>query len=304
MKLDIVPMTIAILGVLSVGALIGGLASLFDTTDLVRRLRGSQPAPTPGPVEPTVDFGRHLGPLARLTGANAAEVSRLRSQLSWAGYRGDYVVQVFLASKVVLAACALVSFAFLSTVRAEPIPQAVPLAIVAVGIGFFVPTLWLRSRVVYRQLAIERAIPDALDLLVTCVEAGLALDGAFQRVASELALAWPILAEELKLTSLEVNAGVARADAMRRLADRTGVADLRSLSATLNQTEAFGTSVSGALRVQAEGIRVKRGQRAEERAAYLSVKMALPLAFCILPCLFAVILGPAVLNIMKALVHR
>lgn len=305
-NLDIVALTVGLLALVGALAVIASVAALRDTTDVVRRIRGglnekSRPDAT---QSSGAQLGHHISPLARLTGADEAELSRLRKQLGWAGYRGERAPQVFLASKVLGGAGALVVFAFLSTLRAEGIPNAVPVSVFAVGAAFFLPNLWLRSQISARQGEIERALPDALDLLVTCVESGLGLDGAFQRVAGELGTAYPILAEELNLTFLEVKAGVARAEAMRRLADRTGVADLRSLSATLNQTEMFGTSVSGALRVQAEGMRVKRSQRAEEKAAMLSVKMALPLAFCILPCMFAVILGPAAVNILYAIVRR
>ncbi len=305
MHLDIVPLTIGVLAALGAAGVVGCVAALRDPTDVIRRIRGARAeAPSARAPDRAADLGRHLGPLARLAGADEAELSRLRTRLGWAGYRGEHAAQVFLASKVVLGAGALVAFAFLSTLRAEPLPHALPLAIATVGVAFFLPNLWLRSHTATRQRDIERALPDTLDLLVTCVEAGLALDAAFQRVSAELALAWPVLSEEMSLTSLEVKAGVARTEAMRRLADRTGVADLRSLSATLNQTEMFGTSVSSALRVQADGMRVKRSQRAEEKAAYLAVKMMIPLALCILPCLFAVILGPAAVNIMKILLKR
>lgn len=306
MDLYLVPLTIGLLVVVGGVSFVVAIGALRDPTDVVHRLRGAALAKT---VEVTAErssggIGRHLGPLAKLVGANQAEVSRLRAQLSHAGYRGEHAVQAFLASKVLLATVALVTLAFLNTFRADPLPHVLVLAVFALGLAFFLPNLWLRSRAATRQGDIERALPDALDLLVTCVEAGLALDAAFQRVATELARAWPVLAEEMNLTYLEVKAGVVRAEAMRRLADRTGVMDLRSLSATLNQTEMFGTSVSSALRVQAEGMRIKRSQRAEEKAAFLAVKMTLPLAFCFLPCLFSVILGPAAINIMNTLLKR
>ncbi len=163
--------------------------------------------------------------------------------------------------------------------------------------GYYFPNVWLASRAKARQLAIERGLPDTLDLLVTCVEAGLGLDAALQRVAAETRLAWRVLGEELEQTFLEVKAGIPRVEAFRRLAHRTGVRELKSLSATLAQSQTFGTSVGLALRVQAEGVRVRRMQRAEELAGYVSVKMALPLTFCILPTLFAAILGPAIIKI-------
>jgi tight adherence protein C len=299
-------MTIGVLVVIGGLGFAGGISALRETTDdVIRRIRG---ASRDGSVETGDRTGsglaRQLGPLARLTGAGDEEVSRLRSRLSCAGYRGEHATQVFLASKVLLGVGALVAFAFVNAVRAEPIRMALPISVWMLGCGFFAPNLWLRSRVTNRQRAIERTLPDTLDLLVTCVESGLALDAAFQRVGTEIAPAAPVLAEELNLTFLEVKAGIPRTEAMRRLAERTGVTELRSLSATLNQTEMFGTSVAAALRVQADDMRVRRSQRAEERAAYLAVKMTLPLAFCILPCLFAVILGPAAVNIMIHLLGR
>jgi tight adherence protein C len=139
-----------------------------------------------------------------------------------------------------------------------------------------------------------------MDLLVTCVEAGLGLDAAMARVSEEMTLASPILATELNHTFLEVQAGIPRADSFRRLAERTGVEDLRALSAMLIQTDIFGTSVARALRVHSDGMRVKRMQRAEEKAAMVSVKMTIPLVLCILPSLIAVVMGPAVVMIKNA----
>ena len=140
-----------------------------------------------------------------------------------------------------------------------------------------------------------------MDLLVTCVEAGLGLDAALARVADEIRLASPLLAQELNLTFLEIQAGIARRDAFRRLSERTGVEDLRQLSAVLTQTEMFGTSIAKALRVHADGMRIKRMQRAEERAASVGVKMTLPLILCILPSLIAVVLGPAMVSMIEQL---
>jgi tight adherence protein C len=153
-------------------------------------------------------------------------------------------------------------------------------------------------------VAIERALPDTLDLLVTCVEAGLGLDAAIARVAEEQELSAPILSAEIKMTFLEVQAGMRRTEAFRRLADRTGVDELKSLAATLNQTEIFGTSVSVALRTQSEWIRMRRMQKAEERAATVAVKMTIPLVLFILPSLLMVIMGPAGLSIARNLLPQ
>jgi tight adherence protein C len=159
--------------------------------------------------------------------------------------------------------------------------------------------MWLNGQIAKRKAAIGDNLPDSMDLLVTCVEAGLSLDAAMGRVSQELELVAPILAQEMKQTLLEIQAGVRRSDAFHRLSTRTGVEDLRTLSAMIIQTELFGTSVSRALRVHAEGMRTKRMQLAEERAAMASVKMTIPLIMCILPSLFAVVLGPAAAMIIK-----
>jgi tight adherence protein C len=159
--------------------------------------------------------------------------------------------------------------------------------------------MWLKSKITQRKEVISDALPDSMDLLVTCVEAGLSLDAAMGRVAAELELVAPVLAQEMKQTLLEIQAGVRRSDAFHRLSTRTGVEELRTLSAMIIQTEMFGTSVSRALRVHAEGMRTKRMQRAEEKAAMVSVKMTIPLIMCILPSLFAVVLGPAIASIAK-----
>jgi tight adherence protein C len=165
-------------------------------------------------------------------------------------------------------------------------------------VAFFLPNIYVSNKAANRKMALENPLPDAIDLLVTCVEAGLSLDAAMARVAQEMDLVAPVLVQELKQTMLEIQAGVKRSDAFHRLAVRTGVEDLKSLSAMIIQTEMFGTSVSRALRVHSEGMRTKRMQRAEEKAAMISVKMTVPLIFCILPSLFVVIMGPAVLMVM------
>ncbi len=246
-----------------------------------------------------------LRPIARIaTPAGEEEISRFRLRLARAGLRGEYAFQLFLATKVVLALAAIVGVLALNASLVDPIDNALALAVGACAAGFYAPNLWLSRRIAARQLAIQRGLPDSLDLLVTCVEAGLALDASLLRVAGETRVAFPVLADELELTFLEVKAGMTRPEAFRRLADRTGVDDLKQLAATLTQTEMFGTSIGLALRVQADGMRVRRMQRAEERAAMVAVKMTLPLVFCILPSLFAVIMGPAAVNIMEKLLPR
>ena len=245
-----------------------------------------------------------LAPIARLATPDEDELSRLRERLVQAGFRSPQAVPVFLAVKVLLPLVLVGGLLWFGASQAEAVDYLSAWAVGVAVVGFLVPNFWLRGRVQTRQAEIDRGLPDALDLLVTCVEAGLGLDSALQRVALEIGLARPVLSEELTLTFLEVKAGVRRTDAFRRLADRTGVQDLKTLAATLNQTDIFGTSISRALRVQAEGMRIRRMQRAEERAAVLSVKMTMPLVLCFVPTLFVVLVGPAWVNIVSQFLRR
>jgi tight adherence protein C len=296
--------SLATVAVASLGA--AARSFLSDRDPAVRRLRAAAPDPHATPVAAVVsgdrlDAGANEAPRRSTSMGDEDAASRLRRQLVWGGFRAVRAPQIFVASKAVLSFGLLLGFLLVNATRAEPVPFALGIAIWLAGAGFFLPNLWLSSRIANRLRQIDRALPDALDLLVTCVEAGLGLDAALQRVSAEIALAWPLLSSELRLTFLEVKAGIARMDGFRRLAARTGSPELRALAATLTQTELFGTSIAAALRVQAEGIRIRRMQRAEERAAYVAVKMTLPLVLCILPALFAVIIGPAAVNISKTL---
>jgi tight adherence protein C len=168
-------------------------------------------------------------------------------------------------------------------------------------LGWLTP-LWLLNQAVRgRQRVLQRSLPDALDLLVVSVEAGLGLDQALSRVGTELAFAYPDLADELKLINLELRAGKPRSEALRNLADRTGVDDLSSLVTMLIQTDKFGTSVAQSLRVYSETLRTKRRQRAEEAAAKTGVKMVFPLVTCIFPAIWVVTIGPAAIQFITVL---
>jgi tight adherence protein C len=252
--------------------------------------------------------GRLLSRLARpfawvARPTRAAELSRLRGRLVQGGLRSEYAMELFLASKLLLAALCTAAFLHINGRFANGLqfPLDAAVAVWLCGAMFFLPSLWLGGRIRKRQLLIGRALPDAMDLLVTCVEAGLGLDAALSRVSEEMELAAPLLGSEMRLTFLEIQAGIPRREAFRRLADRTGVEDLRQLSAVLAQTEIFGTSIARALRVHADSMRIKRMQKAEERAGMVGVKMTLPLVLCILPSLMAVVLGPAMVAIYQNL---
>ena len=224
------------------------------------------------------------------------EMGTLRLRLVQAGFRRDEAITIFFGIRVLFA----VAF-FL--VLSNPILMR-PNTMLAVGglaLGYMLPGMVLARLAKRRAHKIRLSLADALDLLVVSVEAGLGLDQALTRVGSELAFAHPDLSDELKLINLELRAGKARAEALRNLADRTGVDDLSSLVTMLIQTDKFGTSVAQSLRVYSETLRTKRRQRAEEAAAKTGVKMVFPLVLCIFPSIWIVTIGPAAIKFMTVL---
>jgi tight adherence protein C len=177
-----------------------------------------------------------------------------------------------------------------------------PILMVSVGaFGFFLPRFMLKRMIKQRQQRIKLGLPDALDLTVICVEAGLALDQALMRVGTDLHHAHPELSDEFHMVNLEMRAGKPRAEALRNLVDRTGVDDLRSLVGTLIQTDRFGTSIAQALRVHSDSLRTERRQRAEEQAAKTTIKMVIPLVLFVLPSIIFVTLGPAIIELIRTL---
>jgi tight adherence protein C len=296
------------LGGVALLALLAGLRAAFgagkvEVLDRVERVTRLGPVESlPRPMAPTQSmWSAVLRPLSRLSRPQGEELSRYRAKLTYAGYRSERAVEILFGSKIALGLLFASWPLLLAAVRPTPVPFGRAVAVVLGAIGFYAPNLWLRNRVATRQLALTRALPDTLDLLVTCVEAGLGLEAAITRLTTEIALSSPVLASELRQTTMEIQAGVPRADAFRRLAERTGLEELRTLSAMLIQTEMFGTSIARALRVHSNAMRVRRTHRAEEKAAMVAVKMMLPLILCILPSLFAVIMGPAVVRIVHTL---
>jgi tight adherence protein C len=224
------------------------------------------------------------------------ELGPLRLRLVQAGFRRDEAITIFFGIRVMFA---LVLFMFFSTsIVARP---NMTMALAGLGAGYVLPGMGLARMAKRRAHKIRLSLADALDLLVVSVEAGLGLDQAMSRVASELQFAYPQLSEELKLINLELRAGKPRAEALRNLADRTGVDDLSSLVTMLIQTDKFGTSVAQSLRVYSDTLRTKRRQRAEEAAAKTGVKMVFPLVFCIFPAIWVVTIGPAAIRFMTVL---
>jgi len=169
-------------------------------------------------------------------------------------------------------------------------------------IGFMAPSQYLARRIRRRQRAIEKGLPNALDLMVVCVESGLGLDQTTLQVAKELERAHPEICDEFAVMNLEMRAGKSRAEALRNLADRSGVGDLKKLVAVLIQTDRFGTSIASSLRAHAGYMRTMAHQRAEEQASKLPVKLVFPIFFCVLPSLFVVTLGPVITQLIREIV--
>lgn len=222
-----------------------------------------------------------------------------------AGLRGKNVPTAFWGVKFLLAiglpmTFLIVAFLFTQDMKGTTLMVA---SIFLSLLGLYLPDLWLRVKTSSRQNRIVKGFPDALDLLVVCVEAGMGLDGAIHRVGEEMSLSQPELSQEFKSLNLEIRAGKARKAALKNLAMRTDIDDVNSLVTVLLQTDRFGTSVAQALRVFSESFRTARYQRAEEAAAKIATKLLFPLVLCIFPAMFVVILGPVCITIYRTMIN-
>jgi tight adherence protein C len=235
--------------------------------------------------------------MGRVAPQSPSEMGKLQRRLVAAGYRNSEALVVFLGIRVAVAAILFAALATPLFVRPN-----IALAFGGAGLGYILPNIVLARLEKRRQHRIRLSLPDALDLLVVSVEAGLGLDQAMQRVGEELVFAHPELCEELRLINFELRAGKARSEALHNLGERTGVDDVQSLVAMLVQTDKFGTSIAKSLRVHSDTLRTKRRQRAEEAAAKTGVKMVFPLVLCIFPAIWVVTLGPAAIKIVQVLV--
>jgi tight adherence protein C len=225
-----------------------------------------------------------------------AEISVTVQRLRRAGFRSDSAVNVFYGSKVLVPILLLVVALVTGLVDKSPFVAIVG----SLGIGFLIPDFWLGRQITSRQSRIRRGLPDILDLMVICIEAGLSMDQATLRTEEEMVKAYPDLCDELHVLTLEQRAGRARAEAWKNLADRTDVDNLRNLAAMMVQSDQFGTSVAKTLRVHADTLRTQRVQAIEEQASKTSVKLVFPLVLFIFPALFLVIMGPAIILMMES----
>lgn len=231
-----------------------------------------------------------------------AETSKMAARLRQAGYRSSNAVTSFYGTKLILA----LSFGGLTLFAATLFPrfsvmQVVYGVLLASFFGVVLPNIILASKIEKRRTAIMNGFPDTLDLLVICTEAGLGLNAAMQRVSDELGVSYPELSEELEMVNAEIRVGVDRITALRGLADRTGIEEIRGLVTLLTQSLRFGTSIAETLRIYSDEFRDKRMQKAEEEAAKVATKMIFPLVLCMFPAFFIVAIGPAILGVMKAM---
>jgi tight adherence protein C len=295
-----VTLLLPLMGFLFISLLITaiGMTLLRGETTIERRL-GELGVAGALPAVPGASNQRLLNTLKRLGKAApkpSKELGKLKERLVHAGYRGSEALTVFFGIRLGLAIGLFV-------IGTSPfVPKAsLVMGLAGAAFGYLIPSMALGRMARRRQHRIRLSLPDALDLLVVSVEAGLGLDQAIQRVGEELAFAHPELSSELRLINLELRAGKSRPEALRNLAERTGVDDLSSLAAMLIQTDKFGTSVARSLRVHSDTLRTKRRQRAEEAAAKTGVKMVFPLVFCIFPAIWVVTIGPAAIKFVQVL---
>lgn len=239
----------------------------------------------------------------RLRPKRETDVSRIQRKLWNAGYRKANAAVLFLGTKTLGAVLLPVSFGVVAFLFSKAVLNLsfILLLILLALVGSFLPDIWLRLKINKRKEALLEGFADAVDLMGVCVDAGMGLDAAVNRVSEEMKLSNKAVSEELKLLNLELRAGRPRADALRNLATRTDIEEVRSLVALLLQTDKFGTSVASALRVHADAIRAMKYQKAEEIALKLPIKMVFPLIIFIFPALLITVLGPAVLQLFRAL---
>jgi len=237
--------------------------------------------------------------VVRMFPKSPKEMMRVRSRLARAGYYSLGAAIVYSASELVLPVVFGLAVYFLLSR-----PLNIMLGVLAAMVGYMLPSLVLGRQIARRTRQIENGLPDALDLLIVCIEAGSSVDQALARASDELGIAYPALAYEFQVINTEVRAGKRRLEAFKNFAERTRSDDVRALVAMLVQTDRFGTSVGQALRTYAGALRTRRRQRAEERAAKLGVKLVFPLVFFLFPALYVVLLGPAAIKIFRVLIQE
>lgn len=296
-------MSLALFVVLALALALVGMKLWAQPNAAIERVTGATVSSREQmPEHPSLAFHEILKKIGTVLPASPKDVTIMQRRLIRAGIRNPNALKLLYGSKVLLglvlpAAMALV----VAGSDAESSNKMMAIGVAAAA-GFFGPNQYINRRVRKRQKQISRGLPNALDLMVVCVESGLGLDQAMVQVSKELESGHPEISEEFGMVTLELKAGKRRVEALRNLAERTAVDDLKKLVAVLIQADRFGTGISQSLRAHSDFMRVQARQQAEEKAAKLGVKLVFPIFFCILPSLFVVTVGPVVMRIMRELV--
>jgi len=270
-------------------------------TRAVERLKPRLGSVVPFLPSPSLIWQQLVSRVGTMVPASPKDLPRLKRRLIRAGFRDPNAPKIFNGARVV----STIVFALTALLLAQQSHCAIDNVFYLTGfggfLGYIAPSQYLSFLIRRRQHAIEKALPNALDLMVVCVESGLGLDQTTIQVAKELQFAYPAICEEFTLMNLEMRAGKRRVEALHNLAERTGVEELKKLVAVLIQTDRFGTSIAQSLRGHSEYMRVMARQKAEERAAKLAVKLVFPIFFCVLPSLFVVTVGPVLTRLIRDL---
>jgi tight adherence protein C len=292
---------IIFLGVVG-GATALGMKLYVRPKEAIERVAGNFEAPEQMPSHPSLAFHDLIKRLGNFVPQSPKDVTVMRRRLIRAGIRNENALKILYGAKAALGVLLPLLVASLVSSWDTDSGNKIAAILAAVGVGFFGPNEYVRKLAGKRQHEIARGLPNALDLLVVCVESGLGLDQAILQVSKELEHAHPEISEEFGFVNLELKAGKRRVEALRNLAERTGVDDLKKLVAVLIQADRFGTGVAQSLRAHADFMRIQARQVAEEKAAKLGVKLIFPIFFCILPSLFVVTVGPVAMKIVRELI--
>ena len=280
-----------------------GMRMWVQPKEAIERVTGvSMEISEVAPKHPSLVFHELVQRLGNVLPASPKDVSIMQRRLIRSGMRGPNALKIFYGSKVLFGVVVPVAMSLLVAGSAADASNKFVAVLVAVAAGFFGPNQYVSMMGKRRQKQIQRGLANSLDLLVVCVESGLGLDQAILQVSKELEHAHPEICEEFMLVNLELKAGKRRVEALRNLAERSTVDDLKKLVAVLIQADRFGTGIAQSLRAHADFMRVQARQIAEEKAAKLGVKLIFPIFFCILPTLFIVTVGPIGVRIVRELV--
>lgn len=294
-------LTVLVFIALAVAAALAGMKLYLRPKEAMERVVGGIDPTEVVPSHPSLAFHELIKKLGNIVPQSPKDVTVMQRRLIRAGIRGENALKILYGAKVACGVLLPLLTAVALTSYSTDSGNKFGVIMIAAAVGFFGPNEYVRRLAAKRQKEIARGLPNALDLLVVCVESGLGLDQAILQVSKELEHAHPEVSQEFGMVNLELKAGKRRIESLRNLAERTGVEDLKKLVAVLIQADRFGTGVAQSLRAHADFMRVQARQVAEEKAAKLGVKLVFPIFFCILPTLFVVTVGPVIVKIMREL---